>query len=103
MVLKTTLALTGLNVLIAVVLYFVCWKWGHKLKIQKPLLLDDLAGAEDQNQAQSTTNGNWYIAKPLAPLSFRVLVKRINHAYLILIDKARAYQYEEDRTPEVKK
>ena len=103
MVLKMTLAITGVNVLVAVGIYFACWKWGHKLKIQKPILIDELASHEDMDQIRSSSTGRWYVAKPMEFSSMRTIFKRINHAYLILIGKARAYQYEVDRTPEVKK
>jgi len=103
MVLKMILTLTGLNVLIAVIFYFVCWKWGYKLKFRKPLLIDQLVALEEMNQTQSEHDGRWYVAKPMEFSNLWALVTRVNHAYLILIGKAQAFQYQIDRISKVKR
>lgn len=95
MILKMTLAITGVNVLFGVCVFLACRKWGSKLKIDPPRLVDAMIVGTVQEQI----GGRWYEAKPLDPLSFRSLVRRINHAYLIIIGKAQAHQYMIDRTP----
>ena len=42
-------------------------------------------------------NGGWYVAKPLPYYSFITLIEHFYHAWLVLIDKAIAVQYAEDR------
>lgn len=103
MIFKTTLALTGLNLVLAVAIYFVCWKWGHKLKLRKPILIDELAASEDMASTMSEHDGRWYVAKPMPFFGFCELVTRINHAYLVIIGKASCYQYHIDRIPKVKR
>jgi hypothetical protein len=72
------------------------------MPINKPILIDQIISRGDYYR--STLNkfpgDNWYCAKPLAYFSQQALVERIYHAWLILIGRAFAVQYMEDREKE---
>ena len=65
--------------------------------MKEPQLIDELISSEKEPSTQSEINGRWYIAKPLPFYGFITIRMRIYHAWLVLIGKATAIQYMEDR------
>ena len=64
------------------------------MKINKPILIDELINEKDKSQ--TCINGLWYIAKDIDCINVFELVKRLYHAYLVVIGKARVYRFKED-------
>lgn len=60
--------------------------------IRKPELIDHMLEFWKENQA--CINNRWYVAKDI---QYPSILERLYHAYLILIKKARAFQFQQDR------
>lgn len=64
-----------------------------------PQLLDQILDNEFYKSARVQINGKWYCAKGVSFDDWRICLVRAKHAWLVLVGKARAYQFAEDRWP----
>lgn len=65
--------------------------------IVKPILIDTLIDIHgDVGNVMTELDGKWYISKPLQLNDLDDILERLYHAWLIIIGKAKAYQYVED-------
>ena len=68
--------------------------------MKRPILIDRLIKEQiDKNIHHEAVeiNEKLYIAKPVSFFDFETIFEHIYHAYLVLIGKASAFQYKEDR------
>jgi len=66
--------------------------------MKQPPLIDELLDKSNMlGTDQAEINGRWYIAKPLPYYGWHNIVTRVYHAGLVLIGRASAWQYAEDR------
>ena len=68
--------------------------------MRKPILVDTLIRAMTVAilTPRVCIDGQWMISKPFPLFGLASLPERAYHAWLVLVGKAEAYQYAEDRT-----
>ena len=62
---------------------------------RRPRLIDELIA--DKTNVSEELNGKWYVAKSLPLYGFEGFCERLWHAWLVLTDRARAYEHMCDR------
>lgn len=67
--------------------------------MRRPILVDTLVRVMNTEllTPKVCIDGQWMISKPLPLFGLPGVGERIYHAWLVLIGKAEAYQYAEDR------
>ena len=67
--------------------------------MRRPILVDTLARVMNVDilTPRVCIDGQWMISKPVPLFGLPSFAERIYHAWLVLIGKAGAYQYAEDR------
>lgn len=69
--------------------------------MRDPVLIDSLVHTmsrdNDTPPPMSLIDGGWAISKPIQLTDLPAIAERVYHAWLVLIGKAEAYQYVEDR------
>lgn len=71
--------------------------------MRRPILVDSLVNvlSVDILTPRVCIDGQWVISKPLPMFGLPGIAERVYHAWLVLIGKAEAYQYAEDRVGRV--
>ena len=67
--------------------------------MRRPILVDTLVRVMNVDilTPRVCMDGQWMISKPVPLFGLPSFAERIYHAWLVLIGKAEAYQYAEDR------
>jgi len=67
------------------------------MKVKKnPALIDDIVRNHSNTGTSCCINGRWYIARPLPYYSWKSVLTRFYHAWLVIRNKAHVYQYAQD-------
>lgn len=70
--------------------------------LEYPALIDEiLAKAEFFKQNKTQINGVWYCARSLPYYSYGNIISQVWHSWLVLRGKAIAFQFAQDRDPNV--
>lgn len=68
------------------------------MKVKEPVLIDEIISKSNLFGGEKVLiNDKWYIAKPLPYYGWKNTILRVYHAWLVLVGKASAWQYAEDR------
>ena len=69
--------------------------------IRRPGLIDEILHQNNNGGSKSLlSDGHWYVSKCLPQYGISGFLERCWHAWLVLTDRARAYEHMEDRRPQ---